>query len=160
MQLMLIFFSKALVKHSINVTITHPTPNITITEKVFSMFHFSLSWRALHLPLLPDPQPCDTGYHGHSYSELRQRPRRGEPSDITECLDTRQRGSGTVPMMISITMPLSSSLINIIFRFKLSASMGWAGGRNKQNHRGTYSEIVVVWERQKVSKPRNNKRFK
>ena len=63
-------------------------------------------------------------------------------------------------MMISITMPLSSNLINIIFRFKLSASMGGAGGRNKQNHRGTYPEIVVVRDRQEVSRhPKNTKGF-
>ena len=42
-----------------------------------------------------------------------------------ECLESghQTKRLRTVPM-ISITMPLSSGLINIIFRFKLSASMG------------------------------------
>ena len=144
MQLMLIFFSKALVKHSINVTITHPTPNITITEKVFSMFHFSLSWRALHLPqplLIPRPRVTLDTIGIIFMVASWHRPRRG---DTGECLDTRQRGSGTVPM-ISITMPLSSGLINIIFRFKLSASMGWAGCRG-QTESLSHWEIVVVWD--------------
>ena len=154
MQLMLIFFSKALVKHSINVTITHPTPNITITEKVFSMFHFSLSWRALHLPqplLIPRPRVTLDTIGIVFMVASWHRPRGGVTLVTPASVWTPDKEARGLSRWLA-SQCLSSGLINIIFRFKLSASMGWAGCRG-QTESLSHWEIVVVWDWQEgVSK--------